>query len=103
MRGTGDWVANQMPESWRQQIMYLYPNGMAPLTAILSMMGSKRVDAPRFHWWTQEQSTVQGAVAGIFTIADLSVAYVGGGVIGDTIFAQVTTLLANRILTGEWT
>ena len=101
MRGTGDWVANQMPESWRQQIMYLYPNGMAPLTAILSMMGSKRVDAPRFHWWTQEQSTVQGAVAGIFTIADLSVAYVGGGVIGDTIFAQVTTLLANRIRSGH--
>ena len=101
MRGTGDWVANQRPEHWRQQIMYLYPNGMAPLTAILSMMGSKRVDDPRFHWWTQTQSTVSGAVGGIFTVADLSVAYVAGGVAGDTVFVQVTTILANRIRQGH--
>ena len=101
MRGTGDWVANQRPLSWRQQIMYLYPNGMAPLTAILSMMGAKKVTDPDFNWWTQAQSTVQGAVAGIFTIADLSVAYVAGGVAGDTVFVQVTTLLANRIRQGH--
>jgi len=101
MRGTGDWVDDQRPESWRQQILYLYPNGMAPLTAILSMMGSTRVTDPRFHWWTQVQSTVQGAVAGVYTIADLSVAYAGGGVAGDTVFVQVTTVLANRIRQGH--
>jgi hypothetical protein len=101
MRGTGDWVANQQPESWRQQIMYLYPNGMAPLTAMLSMMGSKKVDDPRFHWWTQEQTAVSGAVTGIATIADMSIAYAGGGVIGDTIFVRVLTTIANRIRTGH--
>ena len=101
MRGTGDWVANQRPESWRQQIMYLYPNGMAPLTAILSMMGSKRVDDPRFHWWTQEQSTVQGAVQAIATVADMSVPYAGGGILGQTLFVQVTTTLANRVRAGH--
>jgi hypothetical protein len=47
MRGTGDWVAGQRPMNWREQIMYLYPNGQAPLTAILSMMGSESVDDPQ--------------------------------------------------------
>jgi len=46
MRGDGDWVADQRPLNWRQQILYLYPNGMAPLTAILSMMDSESVDDP---------------------------------------------------------
>ena len=49
MRGTGDWVADQRPMNWREQIMYLYPNGSAPLTAILAMMGSESVDDPQFH------------------------------------------------------
>jgi len=101
MRGTGDWVADQRPLNWRQQIMYLYPNGMAPLTAILSMMGSESVDDPQFHWWTQEQTAVMGAVAGIFTLPDLSAAYAGAGVAGDVIYVQVTTLLANRIREGH--
>ena len=101
MRGTGDWVTDQRPLNWRQQIMYLYPNGMAPLTAILSMMGSESVDDPQYHWWTQEQTAVMGAVAGVWTLPDLSVAYAGGGVVGDVIYIQITTLLANRIREGH--
>src|SRR3990172_1796370 len=101
MRGNGDWVADQRPLNWRQQILYLYPNGMAPLTAILSMLGSEKVDDPQFHWWTQEQSAVAGAVAGVFTLPDLSVAYVSGGAIGDVLYVQVTTVLANRIREGH--
>jgi len=101
MRGSGDWVDGQRPMNWRQQIMKLYPNGQAPLTAILSMMGSKSVDDPQFHWWTQEQTSVGGAVANVYTISDLSAAYVTGGVAGDTVFAQITTTLANRIREGH--
>ena len=101
MRGTGDWVADQRPMNWREQIMYLYPNGMAPLTAILSMMGSESVDDPQFHWWTQEQTAVGGAVAGVFTLPDLSVAYAGGGVAGDIVYISITTTLANRIREGH--
>jgi len=101
MRGTGDWVPGQRPYNWRQQILKLYPNGMAPLTAILSMMGSRKVDDPRFYWWTQVMGDVTGAVAGVYTVADLSVAYAGAGATGDTVFLQVTTLLANRIRQGH--
>jgi len=101
MRGNGDWAADQRPMNWREQILYLYPNGMAPLTAILSMMSSESVDDPQFHWWTQEQTAVSGAVGGIYDFPDLSVAYGGGGVIGQVVYVQVTTLLANRIREGH--
>jgi len=101
MRGSGDFVTNQRPLNWRQQILYLYPNGMAPLTAILSMTSGSSVDDADFNWWTQTQTTVQGAVAGVFTIADLSTAYAGGGVAGDTVFISITTVLANRIVKGK--
>jgi len=101
MRGTGDWVANQRPQSWREQILYLYPNGMAPLTALLSMMSSEQVNDPVFNWWTQAQTTVGGAVAGIFTLPDLSAAYVTGGVAGDVVYVVITTTLGNRIREGH--
>jgi len=102
MRGTGDWVAGQRPMNWRQQILKLYPNGMAPLTAILSMMSSSGVDDPQFHWWTQAMGSVNGAVAGVYTVADLSVPYGGGGVIGQTLFVQVTdTNVFNRVRQGH--
>lgn len=102
MRGNGDWVDGQRPKNWRQKILKLYPNGQAPLTAMLSMMGSSRVDDPEFNWWTQTQISVDGAVAGIYTIADLSVAYAGGGVIGTTLFVHVTdSSLFNRIRQGH--
>jgi len=90
MRGNGDWVDGQRPKNWRQKILKLYPNGQAPLTAMLSMMGSSRVDDPEFNWWTQAMSAVGGAVAGIFTTAALDTAYAGGGVAGDTVFVHVT-------------
>ena len=102
MRGNGDWVADQRPMNWRQQIMYLYPNGMAPLTAILSMMGSESVDDPQYHWWTQAMSSAGGDVAGVYTIADLSVPYAAGGVAGDTLFVHVTDTNAfNRVRQGH--
>ncbi len=81
--------------------MYLYPNGQAPLTAILSMMGSEAVNDPQFHWWTQEQTAVGGPVTGVFTLPDLSVAYAGGGVIADVLYIRITTALANRIREGH--
>lgn len=100
--GNGDWVSGQRPLNWRQKILKLYPNGQAPLTAMLSMMSSSSVDDAEFNWWTQEQTSVGGDVAGVFTIADLSVAYVTGGVAGDTVFVHVTdSSVFNRVRQGH--
>ena len=99
--GTGDWVTDQRPMNWRENILYLWPNGMAPLTAILSMMGSRKVDDPQFHWWTQQMGSVSGAVTGVFTLPDLSVAYVTGGVAGQVVYVSVSSTNANRIRIGH--
>jgi len=103
MRGTDDWVADQRPMNWRQQILKLYPNGMAPLTAILSMMGGKKVDDPQFHWWTQEQTTVGGTIDGTFTDAAATVAYAPGAyaAAGDTLYITVSVALGLRIREGH--
>ena len=117
MRGSGravagvhDWHADQRPMNWRQQILKLYPNGMAPLTAIMSMMGGKKVDDAQFHWWTQVQNTVQGDVLGLCTDAAFTVNYVANAALGDTIFISVTGIgegaggavaMGNRIREGH--
>ena len=101
MRGTGDWVADQRPMNWRQNILYLYPNGMTPLTAILSMMGQSKVDDPQFHWWTQAMGSIDGAVTGVFTLPDLSVAYVGGAAQYATLYVVISAANGERVVAGK--
>lgn len=85
MRGTGDWVTDQRPKNFREVILYRYPNGMAPLTAIMSKMSSEKVDDPEFNWWTKGLPTQRATVTGVYTDTGLSTAYVSGA-------AQYTTL-----------
>src|SRR5580765_3322675 len=55
MRTTANFVTNQRPENWRETITLLYPNSSraapAPLTALTSVMKTRKVDDPVFHWW----------------------------------------------------
>ena len=44
LRGTGDFVTDQRPKNWREQILRLYPNGKAPLTALLALMKNESTD-----------------------------------------------------------
>lgn len=77
MKGTGDWAENERPENWRETILYLYPNGSAPITGILSMIGSERTDDPVFHWWTKTLPEQGGDVTNVYTDANLNSAYSG--------------------------
>jgi hypothetical protein len=45
MRGNGDWVTDQRPKNWRETMLFLYPNGSMPLTAIMSKMKSEKTKA----------------------------------------------------------
>ena len=67
MRGTGDWVTDQRTKNWREAILYEYPNGSAPLTAILAKLKSERTDDPEFYWWTKTLPTQRAAVTGVYT------------------------------------
>ena len=88
MRGNGDWVTDQRPKNYRESILYLYPNGEVPLTAILSKMKSESVDDPEFNWWTKTLPTQSAAITGVYTNATLATAYVSGGVAGDTLYIK---------------
>lgn len=90
MRGTGDWVTNQRPQNWREMLLRLYPNGMAPLTAIMSMMKSEKTDDPHYHWWTKKLANQRAAVTGVFTDATLLAAYGSGGTSGDTLYVRMS-------------
>lgn len=92
MRGTGDFtVDGQRPKSWREMILYLYPNGSAPLTAILSKMASEKVDDPEFNWFTKALSQQAGTITGIYSDSGLTTAYVGGaGDAGDTLYVKMS-------------
>lgn len=101
MRGTGDWVTNQRPENWRETILYLYPNGKAPLTAIMSMLKSESTDDPHFHWWTKALANQRAALTGKYTNSGLSVAYVSGGVASDVIYAKMAAADVDKIRIGH--
>ena len=86
MRGTGDWATNQRPENWRETILYLYPNGSAPLTAIMSKLRDEKTDDPVFHWWTKTLPTQSATVTGRYTDAACTAAYADSGAAGDTLY-----------------
>jgi hypothetical protein len=88
MRGTGDWVTDGRPKSWREGILLLYPNGTAPLTAILGKMKGEALTDPEFNWWTKTLATQRMAVTGVYTDAILSTAYTSGGVAGTILYLK---------------
>jgi len=88
MRGNGDWATNQRPESWRETILFLWPNGDAPLTALMSKMKSEKTSDPKFHWWDKGLPTQRATATGIYTDI-LSTAYSTGGEAGDTVYVKM--------------
>lgn len=101
MRGTGDWETDERPKNWREAILYLYPNGKAPLTAIMSKMGDEGTDDPEFNWWTKELPLQAGTLTNIFTDAALSTAYTSGGTRGDTLYIQLPEELSKEFRAGH--
>lgn len=51
LRDTVNFATNERPENYRAGILYLYPNGKSPLTALTAAMSERSVDDPHFHWW----------------------------------------------------
>lgn len=105
MRGNGDWVTNARPENWRQMILRLFPNGMAPLTAIMSMLPSENTNDPTIHWWTQNLATQSGATAGsgVYTTSTMAAgtAYASGGATNDVLYVKVAQAVATQFRIGH--
>lgn len=98
MRGTGDWVTDQRPLNWRDGILFLWPNGMAPLTAMMSRMSTQSTSDPQFHWWEKTLATQAGAVTNVYTDALLASAYSSDtAAAGTTLYAKMAEATAEQI------
>jgi len=75
MKGTGQFAVDERPKNWREGILREYPNGVAPLTAILSMMDSEPTDDYNFFWWTKTLPDEVATVTGVFTDVSLATAF----------------------------
>ncbi|MCK5021262.1 MAG: hypothetical protein KAS32_29900, partial [Candidatus Peribacteraceae bacterium] len=101
MRGDGDWATDQRPKNWREVILHRFPNGSAPLTAILSMMGSESVNDPEYNWWTKSLPTQSATITGVFTDTGLSAAYVSGGVAGTILYLSMSASDVSQFRVGH--
>jgi len=115
LRGTGDWGPDERPKNFRETILWLEPDGSAPLTALMGMASSESTDDPEFSWWEEKQiqarvqlgAAVADGVATTFTLTpiDEANANTGGlsltrgeylmvedptGIVGATEIVQVT-------------
>ena len=71
LRGTGSFGTDERPKSFREMILWMNPNGTAPLFAMTSKAKTESVDDPEFSWWEEIldicRLTVNGALDGVVT------------------------------------
>lgn len=101
MRGSGSFGAHERPKSWREGVLLIYPNGTAPLTAIMSKGQRERVDDAEFNWWTKTLQGQKATVTGRYTDTGLDTAYVSGGVAADIIYLKMAVAEAGHFRVGH--
>lgn len=101
MRGTGDWTSEERPEDYRQLMLYLFPNGMMPITGIMSKGKKEESKDPSINWWTKDLAAQAGAITNIYTDAAMTSAYTTGGVKGNVLFVKVAVATAEHIRKGH--
>ena len=90
LRSTNDWVQDQRPKNWRETILYLWPNGKAPLTALTAIMASEKTDDPEFYWWSKKLPDMRATVTGVYTDSALTTAYVSGATAGTKLYFKMS-------------
>jgi hypothetical protein len=107
MRGSGDWVTNEEPQNWRQEILELNPNGGTVLTGMISMIGQEETDSTHVNWWTRELSSQAGSVTSVYIDAALGTEYVYGshqstnGIAGAVVYAKVAAATTKMFRVGH--
>lgn len=103
LRGTGDFATDERPKSFREMILWLDPNGQAPIFGLTSKMASEGVDDPEFAWWEEEQKVTRlkvsdgmGTATTATTLQASTVANVHGSglslVVGDLLMVEKTVV-----------
>jgi len=92
LRASDDFtVTGQRPENWREMMLFLYPNGDLPLTALMSKLKNSSTDDAHFHWYTKSLPHQTAALLsdGVYTDTALTTAYASGGDIGDVVYLSI--------------
>lgn len=98
LRGTGSFGTDERPKSFRETILWLNPNGSAPLFALTSKAKTESVDDPEFNWWEETNTicrlTINGAINDTVTTAIV----VSSGALqlipGDMLYVEPATQVA---------
>ena len=101
MVGTGEFDANERPKNWREKILELFPNGDAPLTAIMSKLKSEATDDAEFKWFEKDLAAQAGTITEIYTDVNMQTAYTTGAIAGMTLYVKVALAFAQECRAGH--
>ena len=59
IRGTGDWGTDERPKNFREMILWMNPNGSAPLYALMARAKKESTNDPEFAWWEEKLQAVR--------------------------------------------
>lgn len=91
MRASSDFtVEGQRPKNWREMILRLYPNGKAPLTAIMALAKSEATDDPEFNWFCKELPSQTAKSGGVYDAQNLTTPITAKKNKGDNMFVKMT-------------
>src|SRR6516162_6064867 len=77
LRGTGDWGTDERPKNFRERILFISPNGNAPIFALTSKAGKYSVNDPEFAWWAESHNLIRMNTSGSMIATDTLVTVVG--------------------------
>jgi len=102
MVGNSAWVTDQRPKDYREALLFMKPNGTAPLFAMTSKIASERTTDPEFNWWEKNLPMQGGAVTGVYTTESMGTAYSSGDyAAGAAVFVKVAAAVAKEIRPGH--
>lgn len=64
LRGTGSFGADERPKNFRESILWMDPNGSAPLFALTSKAKTESVNDPEYSWWEQTKNICRVQING---------------------------------------
>src|SRR5215469_13681695 len=106
LRGTGDWGTSERPTNFRERILFISPNGNAPIFALTSKAGKYSTNDPQFSWWAESQNLIRLVTAASYGTTDTALTVVGNdpGVSGQpmsALYGAATNLKQGDILLVE--
>jgi len=102
MVGTGNWQTDAEEPSWREGILYYWPNGPMPLTAMMSKVPTESITAPVHHWWVQAPPPHGGAITPNEVYLESGSKYTTGGTAGQMVkIGAIGAKLADNLKAGH--